>query len=187
MTDFSTIASTPGKKLPSSSIVVSAPSSAGRRLRVFLSAAISIASWVPSSRLKSEVSAWWKSRSANLDQDGSTPRAIAWSQPAARKTRLLVLPFENLSGDPTQDYLADGFTEEMITQLARLRPEQLAVMARATAMHYKGTRKRPDRIARELKLDYLGTHSEIVPNFHRVSTRRSTWIGKLSPQTSRLS
>jgi hypothetical protein len=43
----------------------------------------------------------------------------------------------------------------MITQLARLRPEQLAVIARATAMHYKGTRKRPDRIAHELKVDYL--------------------------------
>ena len=105
--------------------------------------------------LKAEVSAWWKSRSADLDQDGPTPRAMAASQPPARKTRLLVLPFENLSGDPTQDYLADGFTEEMITQLARLRPEQLAVIARATAMHYKGTRQRPDRIARELKVDYL--------------------------------
>ncbi len=64
-------------------------------------------------------------------------------------------PSKNLSADPAQDYLADGFTEEMITQLARLRPDQLAVIARATATHYKGSRKPVDRIARELKVDYL--------------------------------
>src|SRR5205807_4541991 len=74
---------------------------------------------------------------------------------AGRKTRLLVLPFENLSGDRMQDSLADGFTEEMITQLARLRPERMAVIARTTAMHYKGAHKRVDRIARELRVDYI--------------------------------
>jgi TolB-like protein len=103
--------------------------------------------------LKSEVAAWWKSRGADL-----TPpqESAATSETGAdRKIRLLVLPFENLSADPAQEYLADGFTEELITQLARLKPERLAVIARATAMHYKGTRKRADRIARELKVDYL--------------------------------
>jgi len=103
--------------------------------------------------LKSEVSAWWKSRSADL---ASTPSAQTLADPKPdRKLRLLVLPFENLSADPSQEYLADGFTEELITQLARLKPERLAVIARATAMYYKGTRKRADRIARELKVDYL--------------------------------
>jgi TolB-like protein/Tfp pilus assembly protein PilF len=103
--------------------------------------------------LKSEVSAWWKTRSANL---APMQGAAASTAPGTdRKTRLLVLPFENLGADPAQEYLADGFTEELITQLARLNPERLAVIARATAMHYKGTRKRADRIARELKVDYL--------------------------------
>jgi TolB-like protein len=133
--------------------------------------------------LKSEISAWWKSRSADLDQDGPRPRAAAASQPPARKTRLLVLPFENLSSDPTQDYLADGFTEEMITQLARLRPEQLAVIARATAMHYKGTRKRPDRIAHELKVDYLlegsirreGTGVRVTAQLIQASDQTHRW------------
>jgi TolB-like protein/Flp pilus assembly protein TadD len=133
--------------------------------------------------LKSEVSAWWKSRSADLDQDGPTPRATAAAQPPARKTRLLVLPFENLSADPAQDYLADGFTEEMITQLARLRPEQLAVIARATAMHYKGTRKRPDRIAHELKVDYLlegsirreGTGVRVTAQLIQASDQTHRW------------
>lgn len=102
--------------------------------------------------LKSEVSAWWKSRSLDLGGDNSVP---ANPPEQARKLRLLVLPFDNLSSDPAQDFLADGFTEELIAQLARLRPDRLAVIARATAMHYKGTRKRADRIARELKVDYL--------------------------------
>jgi TolB-like protein/Flp pilus assembly protein TadD len=103
--------------------------------------------------LKSEVAAWWKSRSADL---APTQADSALTEPGTdRKLRLLVLPFENLSADPSQEYLADGFTEELITQLARLKPERLAVIARATAMHYKGTRKRADRIARELKVDYL--------------------------------
>jgi TolB-like protein/Tfp pilus assembly protein PilF len=105
--------------------------------------------------LKSEVSAWWKSRSPDLALDEPTARPTAATRPPTRKTRLLVLPFENLSADPSQDYLADGFTEEMITQLACLHPERLAVIARATAMHYKGSRKPADRIARELKVDYL--------------------------------
>src|SRR5688500_12340412 len=46
--------------------------------------------------------------------------------PAPSKMTLAVLPFENLSGDPDQDYLGDGMTEEMIMQLARLNPARLA-------------------------------------------------------------
>jgi TolB-like protein/Flp pilus assembly protein TadD len=103
--------------------------------------------------LKSEVSAWWETRSADLAPNAALPCSAESDAP--RKIRLMVLPFANLSADPAQDYLADGFTEEMITQLACLRPERLAVIARGTTMHYKGTRKRTDRIARELKVDYL--------------------------------
>src|SRR5207245_9898997 len=84
--------------------------------------------------LKSEVSVWWASRSSVLERQENTPPASGGTETTAgRTTRLLVLPFENLSGDPMQDYLADGFTEEMITQLARLRPERMAVIARTTA------------------------------------------------------
>src|SRR5215470_5231905 len=103
--------------------------------------------------LKSEVAAWWKSRSADLASSSSV--SASSESGANRKLRLLVLPFANLGADASQEYLADGFTEELITQLARLNPDRLAVIARATAMHYKGTRKRADRIARELKVDYL--------------------------------
>ena len=50
------------------------------------------------------------------------------------KIRLAVLPFENLTGDPNKEYLADGLTEETISQLGRLNPEQLGVIARTSVM-----------------------------------------------------
>jgi len=68
---------------------------------------------------------------------------------------LAVLPFQNLTGDPEQEYLTDGVTEEMITQLGRMQPERLGVIARTSAMHYKNTQKRADEIGRELGVDYL--------------------------------
>ena len=72
-----------------------------------------------------------------------------------RKPRLVVLPFLNLSGDPAQEYFSDAMTDEIITVLANLAPEQLAVIARTTAMHYKGSRKDVARIGRELGVDYV--------------------------------
>jgi eukaryotic-like serine/threonine-protein kinase len=78
-----------------------------------------------------------------------------WSAPAAVRTTLVVLPFENLSGDAEQDYLSDGMTEEMIAQLGTLQPSRLAVIARTSAMHYKGSTKRVDEIAAELGAHYL--------------------------------
>lgn len=69
--------------------------------------------------------------------------------------RVVVLPLENLSADPAQDYLADGLTEEMITELSRVRPERLAVIARTSAMTYKDTKKSAAEIGQELGADYL--------------------------------
>jgi TolB-like protein/DNA-binding winged helix-turn-helix (wHTH) protein/Tfp pilus assembly protein PilF len=71
------------------------------------------------------------------------------------KLMLVVMPFENLSGDPGQEYLADGLTEEMITQLGSLNPERLGVIARTTAMSYRGSQKSVAEIGRELGMDYL--------------------------------
>jgi len=73
----------------------------------------------------------------------------------AHPVMLVVLPFENLSGDPAQDYLGDGLTEEMITQLGQLRPDGLGVIARTTAMTYQGTHKSVAEIGRELHVDYV--------------------------------
>jgi TolB-like protein/DNA-binding winged helix-turn-helix (wHTH) protein/Tfp pilus assembly protein PilF len=75
--------------------------------------------------------------------------------PAAGKMTLAVLPFENLSGDPNQDYLSDGLTEEMIMQLAQLNPAHLAVIARTSSMHFKGSKKTVAQIGQELDADYV--------------------------------
>lgn len=96
---------------------------------------------------QSEVAAWWESRATSLGSS-ETPKDT-------KRVRLLVLPFENLGGDASQDYLADGFTEELITHLARLQPEQLAVIARTTSMHYRDSRKPVATIAHELGVDYV--------------------------------
>ena len=59
--------------------------------------------------------------------------------PGSQKIMLAVMPFENLTGDPNKEYLADGLTEETISQLGRLNPEQLGVIARTSVMGYKHT------------------------------------------------
>jgi TolB-like protein/Tfp pilus assembly protein PilF len=72
-----------------------------------------------------------------------------------QKLMLAVLPFENMSGDVTQEYFSDGLTEEMITQLSRLNPERLAVIARTSAMRYKGANKSVREIGRELGVSHV--------------------------------
>jgi TolB-like protein len=62
-----------------------------------------------------------------------------------------VLPLENLSGDPEQEYFADGLTEALITNLAKIGA--LRVVSRTTAMQYKKVRRSLPEIARELQVD----------------------------------
>ncbi|HMV49804.1 MAG TPA: winged helix-turn-helix domain-containing protein [Blastocatellia bacterium] len=81
-------------------------------------------------------------------------RAVGPVKPAG-KVMLAVLPFENLNADAEQDYFSDGLTEEMITQLGRLRPRQLGVIARTTALTYKKTKKDIRQIAQELGVGYV--------------------------------
>ena len=75
--------------------------------------------------------------------------------PAAGHVMLAVLPFENLSVDPAEDYFSDGLTEEMISQVGELSPDQLGVIARTTSMAYKHTQKSIQQIGRELSVDYI--------------------------------
>jgi TolB-like protein/DNA-binding winged helix-turn-helix (wHTH) protein len=66
-------------------------------------------------------------------------------------TSLAVLPLANLSGDPAQDYLADGLTEALIADLSQIRA--LRVISRTSVMQYKGATKPMPQIARELHVD----------------------------------
>jgi TolB-like protein/DNA-binding winged helix-turn-helix (wHTH) protein/tetratricopeptide (TPR) repeat protein len=66
---------------------------------------------------------------------------------------IAVLPLKNLSGDPSQDYLADGMTEELIGRLSRIH--DLRVISRTSVMHYKDTQLSMPEIARTLRVDAL--------------------------------
>jgi TolB-like protein/tetratricopeptide (TPR) repeat protein len=81
--------------------------------------------------------------------------ALAAAIESPVRARLVVLPFLNLSGDPTQEYFSDAMTDEIITAVAGVAPEQLAVIARTTTMRYKGSNKDVARIGRELSVDYV--------------------------------
>ncbi len=86
----------------------------------------------------------------------STGRLGKWSQAPASQARIrsmAVLPLQNLSGDPGQEYFADGMTEELITHLSKI--EAITVISRTSAMRYKGSSKSLPEIARDLSVDAL--------------------------------
>lgn len=70
---------------------------------------------------------------------------------AVRIQSVAVLPLDNLSGDPSQEYFADGITDALTTYLAQMRG--VRVISRTSAMHYKGTKKALPEIAKELGVD----------------------------------
>jgi TolB-like protein/DNA-binding winged helix-turn-helix (wHTH) protein len=102
---------------------------------------------------------------------------------AVRKLTILVTPFENLSGDPAQEYLGDGLTDEMITRLGQLAPSRLNVMARSTSMRYKHAQKSLDQIARECQADYIlegsmrrqGDRVRITVQLFKANEQGSLW------------
>lgn len=105
------------------------------------------------------------------------------TSPATPRVMLVILPFENLSGDPEQQYFSDGLTEEMITQLGQLQPERLGVIARTSSFHYKGTSKSAAEIGQELGVNYLlegsvrreGEHVRVSAQLIRVGDQSHLW------------
>jgi TolB-like protein/Tfp pilus assembly protein PilF len=97
---------------------------------------------------------------------------------------LAVLPFQNLTGDPDQDFLCDGLTEEMIAILGGVDSSRLGIIARTSAMHYKNTTKRADEIGRELGVSYLletslrriGDRARITAQLIKVETQGHVWV-----------
>ena len=82
-------------------------------------------------------------------------RSVPVLSPISKRIRLAVLPFENLDAEPEQEFFSDGLTEEMISELGRLSPDRLGIIARTSAMHYKRSGKRIDTIGKELAVDYV--------------------------------
>jgi TolB-like protein/DNA-binding winged helix-turn-helix (wHTH) protein/Tfp pilus assembly protein PilF len=103
--------------------------------------------------------------------------------PSSQKIMLAVLPFQNLTGDPNKEYLADGLTEEMISQLGRLNPEQLGVIARTSVMGYKHKDVRLDQIGRDLSVQYVlenslresGDHLRLTAQLIQVKDQTHLW------------
>ena len=83
------------------------------------------------------------------------PLTESASGAGGERLMLVVLPFENLSGGGKHDYFSEGLTEEMISQLGRLSPQHLGVIARTSAMQYKSTTKTVEQIGRELGVSHL--------------------------------
>jgi len=101
----------------------------------------------------------------------------------AKRAMLAILPFQNLSNDPKQEYFSDGLTEETITDLGQLSPENLGVIARTSAMAYKHTDKTISQIGRELGVDYIlegsvrreGGKARVSAQLIRVSDQTHLW------------
>ncbi len=117
---------------------------------------------------------------------------LVWLDPGERRARLFggparpvrtiaVLPLQNLSGDTAQDYLADGMTEALTTDLARM--ESLQVISRTSAIQYKAAKKSLPVIARELNADAVvegsvqrsGNRVRVTAQLVRASDDRHLW------------
>jgi len=94
---------------------------------------------------------------------------------------IAVLPLENLSSDPAEEYFADGMTDALITELAQF--SSLRVISRTSTMHYKGSRKALPEIARELNVDAVvegsvvrsGNHVRITAQLLEARSDRHLW------------
>jgi len=86
---------------------------------------------------------------------GTTVYPIKTDTGQLSKTMLVVLPFHNISDDKDQDYFSDGLTEEMITELGRLNPDRLGVIARTTAMQVRSLGKGIADIGNELGVHFI--------------------------------
>lgn len=104
-------------------------------------------------------------------------------QPPTGHVMLAVLPFENLTGDASEDYFSDGLTEEMIAQLGQLNPQRLGVIGRASVMHYQDGQTSLQQIARDLGIQYVLEGSvrrdpekvRITAQLIRISDQRTIW------------
>jgi TolB-like protein/class 3 adenylate cyclase/Flp pilus assembly protein TadD len=89
----------------------------------------------------------------NPSAESSTPVASASKKPGPPRLSIVVLPFANMSGDPEQEYFADGVTESLTTDLSRI--SGAFVIGRSTAFSYKGKSRDLRQIGRELDVRYV--------------------------------
>jgi len=116
-------------------------------------------------------------------------RRVGEGRPPAREEReariasIAVLPLENLSGDPAEEYFSDGMTEALIADMARLGG--LRVISRTSTMHYKRTTKPLPQVAQELHVDAVlegsvqraGGRVRVTAQLIRAATDEHVWTG----------
>ena len=114
------------------------------------------------------------------------------TQPSPDLASLVVLPLRNLSGDPNQDYVADGITESLMSALAQT--PGLLVLDRNSVSGYQGNTVDPKRIGRELRAQYLldgsfqrtGDHLRVSARLVETGTSRSLWTGQVDQRANDL-
>lgn len=110
-------------------------------------------------------------------------REKARAERPPQRVMVAVLPFQNMSSDPSQEYFSDGMTEETITQLGRLNPEHIGVIARTSAMKYKHAAMSIEQIGNELRAEYVlegsvrreGTRVRVNAKLVRTSDQSPRW------------
>ena len=103
------------------------------------------------------------------------------SRPSTQIRSLAVLPVQNLSGDPSQDYFSDGMTDALITELGQIG--DLRVISRTSAMTYKSTHRTLPQIAQELNVDAVvegavlrsGSQVRITAQLIMASADKQVW------------
>jgi TolB-like protein len=115
---------------------------------------------------------------------GPEPAASARPANSPTKPSIAVLPFDNMSGDPEQDYFADGMVEDIITALSRFK--ELVVIARNSSFVYKGRAVDITEVARDLHVQYVlegsvrkaGNRIRITGQLIDAATRAHLWADR---------
>src|SRR5262249_11548384 len=142
------------------------------------------------------VVAWWgwsmtRSSSTAPGTVAATTTSIT-QPPTAPRLSIVVLPFANLGNDPDQQYLADGITEDLTTDLSRIA--HMFVISAETAFTYRGKPAAVHRIGRELQVRYVlegsvqrsGNHVRINAQLIDAGTDAHLWAGRFDGDTGDL-
>jgi len=122
-------------------------------------------------------------RSADDPASRAAGRKVAAAKAPGRSARpsIVVLPFANMSGDPEQEFFADGLTEDILTELSRFR--DLLVISRNTSARYKGRAVNVQEVAKELGVQYVvegsvrraGNRVRVTAQLIDAETDRHVW------------
>jgi TolB-like protein len=120
------------------------------------------------------------------------PAPASTASAPSDKPPIVVMPFLNLSGDPTQDYFSDGITEDIITELSRWR--LLAVRSRSASFRYRGVAVDMKQVARELNVRFLvagsvrrmGERMRINVQLVDAETGNDIWVEKFDRRSDEI-